>query len=258
MSEIEIFDHIARRRRRARVKISTQEDRWFTSYLAQELVDRWTEDGAKAGTFLLLGFDDAIISKAVAASGSKIVRADPGMFGSSFGQNVQCQEDYLPFRDAAFDGIFALATLDTVNDLPGALLILRKIMKQGGTFRGAFLGAGTLSTLKEIIREAPDGPLSLVRHHPQVDVRAVGDLLARAGFAQSVADTESIIAKYRSFDRLVADIRANGLGNVLTTRRALSVQELEAWKVAFERRKDEAGQVAEQFCPVYLTGTVSF
>lgn len=119
-----------------------------------------------------------------------------------------------PFPWGDFDLVASLGTLDTVNDLPGALIHLRKALAPGGLMIASFAGAGSLPELRGAMLVA-DGDRAAPRVHPQVDVRAGGQLLQRAGFADPVIDARSLKASFGSLDRLVADLRAMGLSNVL-------------------------------------------
>lgn len=119
-----------------------------------------------------------------------------------------------PFPTGGFDFIASLGTLDTVNDLPGGLIHIRNALAPGGLMIASFLGAGSLPQLRAAMLAA-DGERPAPRIHPQVDVRAGGQLLQRTGFADPVIDSRSLDVGFRSLDRLVADLRAQGLANVL-------------------------------------------
>lgn len=119
-----------------------------------------------------------------------------------------------PYPEAGFDFIASLGTLDAVNDLPGALLHIRNALAPGGLAIMSFVAAGSLPALRSAMLEA-DADRPAPRLHPQVDVRAGGQLLQRAGFGDPVIDCRSLDVSYRSLDRLIADLRAQGLSNVL-------------------------------------------
>jgi SAM-dependent methyltransferase len=119
-----------------------------------------------------------------------------------------------PFGQEIFDLVLNFGTLDTVNDLPGALIHIRNALSPGGLMIASFLGFGSLPVLRQAMLEA-DGDRPAPRIHPQVDVRAGGQLMQRAGFADPVVDSRSLYVSFRSLDGLVADLRAQGLSNVL-------------------------------------------
>src|SRR4051812_42838416 len=119
--------------------------------------------------------------------GARIARLDAGFGFARAAGGVQADEDRLPFADASFDLVISAGVLDQVNDVPGALALVRRVLRPDGLFLGAFAGAGTLATLRACILAAEaDRPAA--RFHPQIDVRSAGDLLSRAGFALPVAD----------------------------------------------------------------------
>ena len=187
------------------------------------------------------------------SAGAKIARADPGYRFASDARGVQADEDRLPFADAAFDLVVAAGTLDSVNDLPGALTLIRRTLRPDGLFLGAFLGAGTLATLRAILREAEvDHPVA--RFHPQIDVRSAGDLLVRAGFALPVADVETLSVRYASLSRLLEDLRGMAATNLLADPLTLTRSILAHAAEGFARRADADGRVTEYFEIVMLTG----
>ena len=119
-----------------------------------------------------------------------------------------------PYPVGGYDFIASLASLDTLNDLPGALIHLRAALAPGGFALASFIGAGSLPALRSALLAA-DGTRPAPRLHPMVDVRAGGQLLQRAGWADPVVDSRSLDVRFSSLDRLVGDLRAQGLGNVL-------------------------------------------
>ena len=119
-----------------------------------------------------------------------------------------------PLPISGLDLIVSLGTLDTVNDLPGALVHLRNALAPGGLLLASFPGAGSLPALRAAMLAA-DGERPAPRLHPMVDVHGGAQLLQRAGFADPVADGRTLAVRFSSLDRLVADLRAQGLGNVL-------------------------------------------
>lgn len=119
-----------------------------------------------------------------------------------------------PFPKGDYDFIASLSTLDTVNDLPGALIHIRNALAPGGLAIAQFVGAGSLPALRAAMLAA-DGDRPAPRLHPAVDVRAGGQLLQRAGWADPVVDNRSLEVRFSSLDSLVRDLRMQGLSNVL-------------------------------------------
>lgn len=158
-----------------------------------------------------------------------------------------------PLPPGRFDFIASLGTLDTVNDLPGALVHLRNALAPGGLMIASFMSAGSLPRLRAAMLAA-DGERPAPRLHPMVDVRAGGQLLQRAGFADPVVDGRSVSASFRSLDGLVADLRAQGLSSVLARGgppldRAALGRAREAFAAAGEN-----GRTVERFEILTLSG----
>ncbi len=190
-----------------------------------------------------------------AGDASALYYADACIGGRIGEQLVICDEDRIPFADKIFGVIFSIGMIDSVNDVPGSLILARRCLKPGGLFLGGFLGVGTGQTLRSIVQTIDEDSAPRVRMHPQIDVRAAGDLLARAHFVNSVADMETIEASYSSWDKLIADIRSNSGGNALASRSAVTRSKALVWRDRFDAQKSESGRVTETFCPVYMTGT---
>ena len=114
-----------------------------------------------------------------------------------------------------------MLSLHAVNDLPGALLQLRRLLKPDGLFIAALFGGETLKELRAAFATAEDETLggASPRVAPFADVRDLGGLLQRAGFTLPVADVERTVVRYRDLSRLFGDLRALGETNVLASRR---------------------------------------
>lgn len=224
------------------------EDRWIVGRMAQDLLDRLDAVRVPFEKALLIGGGLAGLPTALAERGISCVVADPACALAFASGGVTCDEDRLPFADKSFDLVIAIGTLDTVSDLPGALVLIQRILAAGGLFLGAMIGAGSLPFLRSCLQGQDDDQPTVARFHPQIDVRGAGDLLARAKFALPVAESELVSARYRSLDRLVADLRANGLTNCLAQRSPIG-------RSAFARIAARfAEPVVEQFAIVTLTG----
>ena len=92
------------------------------------------------------------------------------------------EEDNLPFARESFDLVISAGTLDSVNDLPGSLIQLRRSLKPDGLLLASLFGAGSLAALKKTMMRA-DGEHARPHIHPQIDLRSAAGLMNRAGFA---------------------------------------------------------------------------
>jgi SAM-dependent methyltransferase len=146
-----------------------------------------------------------------------------------------------------------------VNDLPGTLLQIRRVLKPDGVFMAALFGGDTLHELRLAFTAAEASALggASPRVAPFADIRDLGGLLQRAGFALPVADIERTTVRYREPMRLMADLRALGETNVLTQRRTnfLSRRLLAGVISEYAQRfSDEQGRIPATFDIVYLIG----
>jgi hypothetical protein len=159
-----------------------------------------------------------------------------------------------PHPDGGHDLIVVIGLLDAVNDLPGALIHLRAALAPGGLVMAHFIGGQSLPALRAAMMAAePDRPAA--RLHPLVDPRAAPALLQRAGWKDPVVDTHTLAVRYSSLDRLVADLRDQGLGNALAKPAApLGKPALARARAAFAERVEADGKTTETFEIVTLTG----
>ncbi len=130
-------------------------------------------------------------------------------------------EETLPFEENRFDLVVACGNLHWVNDLPGMLIQIRRVLKPDGLFLGMMPGGETLFELRQSFEAAEiemAGGIS-PRVSPFVDIRDAGALLQRAGFALPVADVERVEAHYMHPLKLLHDLRNMGQSNALVGSR---------------------------------------
>lgn len=255
MNQPDIFSRTARRRFRDRAIMSDHDSRWLTRFITTELADRLSLINRQFDRVLIIGNDGGDLQRLLAPSGSLTFVADPCFRGAANANGVQCDEDRLPFADASFDLVLAPGGLDTVNDLPGALILIRRILMPDGLFLGAMAGAGGLSTLRTITSDTSDPDKIIARYHPQIDVRAAGDLLARAGFALPVAESHDVVARYPDLFKLIGDLRANAMTNALVERQLLRRDQIAQMSARFSAAG--APKTEEIFSFLFMTGWIS-
>ncbi len=134
---------------------------------------------------------------------------------------VVCDEERLPFGDATLDLVVSGLGLHHVNDLPGALIQIRRALKPDGLLMASLLGTRSLEELREVLifAEAEEQGGASPRVAPFPDIREAGALLQRAGFALPVTDAEILTVSYSSLSDLLQEIRGMGAANVLNERR---------------------------------------
>lgn len=254
MTQPDIFDRGLRARRRDRMMDGFADHDFPYRAMLGELLDRLADVKRDLPEALLIGCPDGSGRAALEAMGKRVICADPGFVAARQQGGVQADEDALPFADDSFDLVIACGTLDSVNDLPGALILMRRILRPDGLMLAAFTGAGTLPRLRAALMAA-EGDRPAQHIHPQVDVRAAGDLLSRAGFAMPVADGETLTVRYGDILRLMHDLRGMGAANVLTSRPpALRGDILIGAAEQFAAAADNDGRTPEQMAILYLSG----
>ncbi|MCB1538650.1 MAG: methyltransferase domain-containing protein [Alphaproteobacteria bacterium] len=124
------------------------------------------------------------------------------------------ENERFPFPEASLDLIVVNGALHTLNDLPGALVQMRRALKPDGLFLAALPGGETHHALRESLMrvEAAGGKGAAARMHPTIDLQSWAALLQRAGFALPVADTEAKTIFYKDFKRMLRDIKNSGEG----------------------------------------------
>jgi len=254
MSSPDIFDRSLRSIRRDRMLADFAAHDFLYRAMLDELLDRLGDVQRDLPEALVIGCPDGSAKAALEAMGKRVACIDPGFLAARAHGGVQGDEDALPFADNSFDLVIASGTLDSVNDLPGALILMRRVLRPDGLMLAAFTGAGSLPRLRAALM-AGEGDRPGQHIHPQVDVRSAGDLLSRAGFAMPVADGETLSVRYGDLLRLMHDLRGMGAGNILTARPpALRRGALMGAASHFATAADPNGRTAEQIAIVYLSG----
>jgi SAM-dependent methyltransferase len=257
-----IFDRALIRRRRRRAAALG---------LATFLLDRVADDlaerlGAVLRRFELavdLGTQGGAVRAALARLGSigTIVAADaisdnPASRAEKY---ITLDEELLPFRDGALDLVVSALALQFVNDLPGVLIQVRRALKPDGLFLAALFGGNTLTELRQSFAAAESEIESGVspRVAPFADLRELGALLQRAGFALPVTDLDRLIVRYDSAFDLMRDLRRMGATNALYARRKTPLRRATLMRMAeiyAARFADDDGRVRATFEIVWLSG----
>jgi SAM-dependent methyltransferase len=235
---------ITARRRIAGLQQRSDAPRFVIEDIVEDILERLAFLQHEPSRALVIGDWTGQLAGTLRRRGTEVVETEPG----------EDFDEERPFPFGGFDFVASVATLDTVNDLPGALIHIRIALAPRGRAIASFVGAGSLPVLRRTMLAADD-ERPAARIHPMVDVRAGAQLLQRAGWADPVADSRTLKVAYRSLDRLVADLRAQGLGNVLASPGPpLGKAGLERARGAFAAEADEQGRVVETFEILTLSG----
>jgi SAM-dependent methyltransferase len=167
--------------------------------------------------------------------------------------------EQLPAAPQSLSLVTSVLALQWVNDLPGALVQIRRALKPDGLFLGALAGGSTLHELRDVLareeEEATGGASPRVA--PFVDVRDLGSLLQRAGFALPVTDIDTYTVRYGNLFVLMADLRAMGATNALVHRSRrpwTKSRAVRAAQIYAERHGDPDGRIRATFQILSFSG----
>ncbi|MBB3944157.1 SAM-dependent methyltransferase [Rhizobium skierniewicense] len=167
--------------------------------------------------------------------------------------------EHLPLEPSSANLIVSPLSLHLTNDTPGTLIQIRRALKPDGLFMAAIPGAGTLQELRDVLLSTEielSGGAS-ARVIPFADVRDVGALLQRAGFALPVTDTETYTVRYDSILPLMRDLRAMGMSNPLTGRSRKPLNRrffMRAAELYAEKYSDPDGRIRATFSIIFVSG----
>jgi NADH dehydrogenase [ubiquinone] 1 alpha subcomplex assembly factor 5 len=261
---LRVFDLRALRRHRERAARCAESAQFLLAESAERLVDRLDDVTHRFPRALDLGSRQGVLARALQGRGGieTLVHADRtlDLLREAPGPRlaVVAEAEALPFAPRVFDLVLSNLDLHWANDLPGALLQLRRALKPDGLLLAALLGGGTLAELRRALLEAElaEEQGASPRVSPFADPRDLGGLLQRAGFALPVVDSDTIEVTYPDAFALMRDLRAMGETNVVTerrrcfTRRATLLRAAAAYAALFGRAD---GRIPATFEIITLT-----
>lgn len=219
-----LFDRTLLRIRGMRAAGSRAEN-FLLERAAEDLADRLQAVTRRFALALDLGTPGDALLRALAASGrvDRYIASEPlaHLRDPDLGPRVAADEEALPFAEQSFDLVVSALALQWLNDLPGTLLQIRRALRPDGLFLAVLVGGETLTELRQCLAAAEaeiEGGIS-PRIAPFVDVRTLGSLLQRAGFALPVADVDRLTLRYADLAGLFRDLRSMGATNALVERR---------------------------------------
>jgi NADH dehydrogenase [ubiquinone] 1 alpha subcomplex assembly factor 5 len=221
---IRIFDRRLVRLRRERAAATVGRVAPVLEAAAERLLDRLDDTTRRFSHALDLGGRGVVAPRLRARGIGVVVSMDLSarMAALSGPPAVAGDEEWLPFAPECFDLVVANLSLHWVNDLPGALVQVRRCLRPDGLFLASLPGLGTLGPLRESLAAAEAelrGGVS-PRVSPFPELQDMAGLLQRAGFALPVADAEELPVAYRTPAALLADLRDAGESNAVLARDA--------------------------------------
>lgn len=232
--------------------------------VANRLLERLSLVRKELPVVLDLGCGDGFLSSELRKRNGThlVISADTSY--ALLGQNINtggvvADAEMLPFQEASLDAAISCLDMHWVNDLPGALLQIRRSLKPDGVFLAAILGGATLVELRQSFLEAElkvTGGVS-PRVSPFADLQDIGALMQRAGFALPVVDDDKIEVEYSSPINLMQDLRGMAATNATLNRPRQFLRRdvlMEAMKFYQENYSSGAGKVRATFEVIYMIG----
>jgi SAM-dependent methyltransferase len=257
-----VFNRAVVRRHRDRAAVNLDDHDFLFKETGERLCDRLDDVRRKFPLCLDLGCRTGGLGRIVEGRGGieEMIACDLSlpMIKRAGPSALVADEEMLPFASNSFDLVLSNLSLHWVNDLPGALTQIRHCLKPGGLFLGALLGGETLKELRQSLAAAEaaiQGGLS-PRISPFADVKDAGNLLARAGFIQPVADQEALSVSYPDPLKLMADLRGMGESNaVAEARKGMTSRTMmmDAARRYVEDYSDDDGRIPATFQIITLT-----
>ena len=256
-----LFDRSLLRARRRRAR-GLGPATFLLDHAATELAERLSAVLRRFDIAVDIGTPTDAVRHALAASGKTGMFVAAAVDAATLDKSilrVMSDEEALPFADASLDLVVSCLALQFVNDLPGTLIQIRRALKPDGLFMAALVGGESLAELRSAFADAEsdvEGGLS-PRVAPFADVREIGALLQRAGFALPVVDSERLTVRYDSGLALMHDLRRMGATNVMHKRRRkplkrATLQRMEA--IYADRFADTDGRLRASFEIIWLSG----
>ena len=261
MNASRLFDRpliLRRRRRAARMGTPT----FLTERVADDMADRLAATLRRFDCAVDLGTPDDAVRRALAGHPrvGRLVAVDAlASAATTDGLTVMADAELLPFADGALDLVVSGLALQAVDDLPGTFAQIRRALKPDGLFLAALVGGASLTELRQSFALAEtecEGGLS-PRVAPFADVRDIGALLQRAGFALPVTDVDRFTVRYDSPIGLMHELRRLGATNPLAERRRTPLRRttlMRAIEIYGERFSDPDGRVRATVEIIWLSG----
>jgi NADH dehydrogenase [ubiquinone] 1 alpha subcomplex assembly factor 5 len=263
-AEIGPFDRVQLRRRRDRAAANFNAHSFLLDEVSLRLTERLDDIKRSFPLAVDLGCHDGRLARHLSGRSGieRLVQCDisRALVSEAKGPyRVVADEEWLPFAGERLDLIISALSLHWVNDLPGALIQIRRALRPDGLFLAAMLGGDSLTELRQaLVRGESElqGGIS-PRIAPFVEIRDLGALLQRAGFALPVVDSDTITVTYPDALALMRDLRGMGENNILRARQRHFTRRSTLFTAAEHYREmfgDVEGRIPATFQVLYLAG----
>ncbi|KAF7721703.1 hypothetical protein EC973_004292 [Apophysomyces ossiformis] len=249
----QVFNREVKRRQKERAALDVEKSRvvdYLKDEIAARVADRLLDIKRKFNTVVDLGSGCGHIVKHVNQDMMKklimcdmseaALRRDADLKYEVEVERKVVDEEHLPFEEDTLEAVVSSLSMHWVNDLPGALIQIRRALQPDGVFVGAMFGGDTLFELRTSLQLAEMERESGLSPHvsPMTNSNDISRLLTRCGFTMTTVDVDEIQVNYPSAFELMDDLRAMGENNAVLSRDTLMAassiyKELHDWVEAF-------------------------
>lgn len=259
---IKTFDRTLLRLRRERAAVHIDDFDFLLRDVAGVLIDRLSMIKKPLPLIVDLGGAHGVLSELLKtrAGTETVVTTDLSYnLAARNPMGLVADEEIIPFKTASLDGVVSNLALHWVNDLPGALIQIKTALKPDGLFMAAVLGGETLRELRQCLMDAEISVLggASPRVSPFIDLRDMGALMQRAGFALPVVDSDIVTVEYSTALKLMQDLRGMGASNATFNRMLKPTKRavlMEAARLYYERFAVAGGSIQASFEVIYVIG----
>ncbi|CDH48541.1 s-adenosyl-l-methionine-dependentmethyltransferase [Lichtheimia corymbifera JMRC:FSU:9682] len=267
----QVFNRDAKRRQKDRAAMDVESSRtvdYLRDEVAARVADRLADIKRDFHTVVDLGSGCGHIVKHLSKDNMKklimcdmseqALKRDMDQYYPVEVERKVVDEEYLPFKEDSLEAVVSSMSMHWVNDLPGALIQVRKALEPDGVFVGAILGGDTLFELRTSLQLAETERESGVSPHvsPMTDSSDIARLLSRAGFVLTTVDVDEIQVNYPSMFELMDDLKAMGENNAVLTRRPMLHRDtlMAAAAIYKELHGNPDGTIPATFEIIYMIG----
>jgi len=263
--DIIVFDRDLISRRRMRAKANFSKHNFLFRWSKKQLSERLLDINRNFSNALQIGSRGSFIRGKHQKLGDNIITCDlcalpiddvtcPAAY-----HYIQSDEEFLPIAPKSMDLVVSNLNLHSTNDLPGALLQIRKTLKEDGLFLAAMLGGETLHELRDAMAttETEMFGSASARVFPFADKHQIGGLLTRTGFALPVIDSDIVTVTYDNVFKLMEDLRGMGESNTILKRNKKPLTKeffIHLAQNYQDRYSDEDGRIRASFEVISLMG----
>ena len=227
--------------------------------VAALLAERLAEVNRAFERIALIGTGAGAVARAIVPEGAAVTQFDPSPAMAEAAGAAVLESETLPLAEGAYDLVVSSLVMHAMNDPVGQLIQMARALKPDGLMMAALFGGQTLTELRASLAEAEsecEGGLSL-RVAPMAEIRDLGALLQRAGYAMPVADSEKLTVTYATPLHLMRELRAMGETNIAADRRRQPMRRatlMRACEVYAQHYGTPEGRIRATFEIVFLTG----